>query len=60
MGRKHQMQGLSWCGDRVLGEDEKIILSNLDGNPRAYHVDVIEAFRLALKNDLNMMRKYRR
>lgn len=35
MGRKHRMQGLSWCGDRVLGEDEKITLSNPDGNPRA-------------------------
>lgn len=30
------------------------------GSVKAYHVDVIEAFRLALKNDLNMMRKYRR
>lgn len=29
------------------------------GIVKAYHVDVIEAFRLALKNDLNMMRKYR-
>lgn len=29
------------------------------GSVKAYHVDVIEAFRLALKNDLNMMRKYR-
>lgn len=28
------------------------------GSVKAYHVDVIEAFRLALKNDLNMMRKY--
>ena len=27
--------------------------------PAAYHVDVIEAFRLALKNDLNMLGKYR-
>lgn len=30
------------------------------GIVKAYHVDVIEAFRLALKNDLNMMRKYRK
>lgn len=30
------------------------------GSVKAYHVDVIEAFRLALKNDLNMMRKYRK
>ena len=29
------------------------------GSVKAYHVDVIEAFRLSLKNDLNMMRKYR-
>ena len=29
------------------------------GSVKAYHVDVIEAFRLALKDDLNMMRKYR-
>lgn len=30
------------------------------GSVKAYHVDVIEAFRLALKNDLNMLGKYRR
>ena len=30
------------------------------GSVKAYHVDVIEAFRLALRDDLNMMRKYRR
>lgn len=29
------------------------------GSVKAYHVDVIEAFRLALKNDLNMLGKYR-
>lgn len=29
------------------------------GSVKAYHIDVIESFRLALKNDLNMMRKYR-
>ena len=28
------------------------------GSVKAYHVDVIEAFRLALKNDLNMLGKY--
>ena len=30
------------------------------GIVKAYHIDVIESFRLALRNDLNMMRKYRR
>ena len=30
------------------------------GSVKAYHIDVIESFRLALRNDLNMMRKYRR
>ena len=29
------------------------------GSVKAYHVDVIEAFRLSLKNDLNMLGKYR-
>lgn len=29
------------------------------GSVKAYHVDVIEAFRLALRNDLNMLGKYR-
>lgn len=29
------------------------------GSVKAYHVDAIEAFRLALKNDLNMLGKYR-
>lgn len=29
------------------------------GSVKAYHVDVLEAFRLALKNDLNMLGKYR-
>lgn len=29
------------------------------GSVKAYHIDVIEAFRLALKNDLNMLGKYR-
>lgn len=29
------------------------------GSVKAYHVDVIKAFRLALENDLNMMGKYR-
>ena len=30
------------------------------GIVKAYHIDVIEYFRLALRNDLHMMRKYRR
>lgn len=29
------------------------------GSVKAYHIDVIKAFRLALENDLNMMGKYR-
>lgn len=30
------------------------------GSVKAYHADVITAFRVALRDDLNMMRKYRR
>lgn len=29
------------------------------GSVKAYHIDVIESFRLALRNDLNMLCKYR-
>ena len=29
------------------------------GSVKAYHIDVIESFRLALRNDLNMLGKYR-
>lgn len=45
---------------RRMGYDIREIEDSRFGSVKAYHVDVIEAFRLALKNDLNMMRKYRR
>ena len=45
---------------RRLGYEIREIEDSRFGSVKAYHVDVIEAFRLALKNDLNMMRKYRR
>ena len=44
---------------RRMGYDIREIEDSRFGSVKAYHVDVIEAFRLALKNDLNMMRKYR-
>lgn len=53
-GRK--LSGLS----RRLGYEIREVEDSRFGSVKAYHVDVIEAFRLALKNDLNMMRKYRR
>lgn len=43
-----------------LGYEIREVEDTRYGIVKAYHVDVIEAFRLALKNDLNMMRKYRR
>ena len=45
---------------RRLGYEIREVEETRYGIVKAYHVDVIEAFRLALKNDLNMMRKYRR
>ena len=45
---------------RRLGYEIREVEDTRYGIVKAYHVDVIEAFRLALKNDLNMMRKYRR
>lgn len=45
---------------RRLGYEIREVEDTRYGTVKAYHVDVIEAFRLALKNDLNMMRKYRR
>ena len=45
---------------RRMGYNIREIEDSRFGSVEAYHVDVIEAFRLALKNDLNMMRKYRR
>lgn len=44
---------------RRLGYEIREVEDTRYGIVKAYHVDVIEAFRLALKNDLNMMRKYR-
>ena len=45
---------------RRLGYEIREVEDTRYGIVKAYHVDVIEAFRLALKNDLNMMRKYRK
>lgn len=45
---------------RRLGYEIREVEDTRYGIVKAYHVDVIEAFRLSLKNDLNMMRKYRR
>ena len=42
-----------------LGYEIREVEDSRFGSVKAYHVDVIEAFRLSLKNDLNMMRKYR-
>ena len=44
---------------RRLGYEIREVEDSRFGSVKAYHVDVIEAFRLSLKNDLNMMRKYR-
>ena len=44
---------------RRLGYEIREVEDTRYGIVKAYHVDVIEAFRLSLKNDLNMMRKYR-
>lgn len=45
---------------RRLGYEIREVEDTRYGIVKAYHADVITAFRLALKNDLNMMRKYRR
>lgn len=44
---------------RRMGYDIREIEDSRFGSVKAYHVDVIEAFRLALRNDLNMLGKYR-
>lgn len=44
---------------RRLGYEIREVEDSRFGSVKAYHVDVIEAFRLALKNDLNMLGKYR-
>lgn len=52
-GRK--LSDMSRCMDYEIREIE----DSRFGSVKAYHVDVIEAFRLSLKNDLNMLGKYR-
>jgi prophage antirepressor-like protein len=44
---------------RRMGYNIREIEDSRFGSVKAYHVDVIEAFRLSLKNDLNMLGKYR-
>lgn len=44
---------------RRMGYDIREIEDSRFGSVKAYHVDVNEAFRLALRNDLNMLGKYR-
>ena len=44
---------------RRMGYDIREIEDSRFGSVKAYHVAVIEAFRLALRNDLNMLGKYR-
>lgn len=44
---------------RRLGYEIREVEDSRFGSVKAYHVDVIEAFRLALRNDLNMLGKYR-
>ncbi len=44
---------------RRMDCDVREIEDSRFGSVKAYHVDVIKAFRLALENDLNMMGKYR-
>lgn len=44
---------------RRMGYNIREIEDSCFGSVKAYHVDVIEAFRLALRNDLNMLGKYR-
>ena len=43
-----------------MGYEKKFIEDTEHGTIGAYNIDVIEAFRLDLKKDLNMMPKYRR
>lgn len=45
---------------RRLGYEIREIEDSRFGSVKAYHADVIKAFRVALRDDLNMMRKYRR
>lgn len=53
-------QGVQWFVVKdVCGCHIREIEDSRFGSVKAYHVDVIEAFRLALRNDLNMLGKYR-
>lgn len=45
---------------RRMGYNIREIEDTRYGIVKAYHADVITAFRVALRDDLNMMRKYRR
>ena len=45
---------------RRLGYEIREVEDTRYGIVKAYHADVITAFRMALRDDLNMMRKYRR
>lgn len=45
---------------RRLGYEIREVEDTRYGIVKAYHADVITAFRVALRDDLNMMRKYRR
>lgn len=45
---------------RRLGYEIREVEDSRFGSVKAYHADVITAFRVALRDDLNMMRKYRR
>lgn len=45
---------------RRMGYEIKEIEDSRFGNVKAYHVDVIDAFRIALMTDRNMLWKYRR
>ena len=44
---------------RRLGYEILEVEDSRFGSVKAYHIDVIESFRLALRNDLNMLGKYR-
>jgi anti-repressor protein len=43
-----------------MGYEKKLVEDSKWGQTKAYHVDVIEAFRYELKKDLNLMSEYRR
>ena len=44
---------------RRMGYEIREVEDSRYGSVKAYHVDGIEAFRLSLKTDLNMLGKYR-